>query len=100
LARIGDKLVTTSFRTTATRGLAAVEDPTVAVCLQPGTELAFETDIEWRRPFLGFFQEKRPSGKAARFRRINTERTDRHHDAIEFANGEILPVSWNFAAPC
>lgn len=38
----GDKLVTTAFRCTLTRGLAAIDDPSTAVCLRPGAELVFE----------------------------------------------------------
>ena len=41
-ARVGDKLVPTSFPTSCTRGFAAIGEPKVAVCLLPGTELAFE----------------------------------------------------------
>ena len=41
-ARVGDKLVSTSFPQTTTRGFASVDDRNVAVCLLPGTELAFE----------------------------------------------------------
>ena len=41
-ARVGDKLVSTSFLNSSTRGFAAVGEPNVAVCLLPGTELAFE----------------------------------------------------------
>ena len=41
-ARVGDKLVTTQFWNTTTRGFSAVEEPRVAVCLPPGTEVAFE----------------------------------------------------------
>jgi len=41
-AKIGDKLVTTR---SSTCGFAAVGKPDVAVCLLPGTELAFEKDI-------------------------------------------------------
>src|SRR5262252_5573352 len=43
-ATIGDRLVTTGFANTYTRGFAAVEERTVAVCLLPGTELAFDND--------------------------------------------------------
>ena len=39
-ARVGDKLTTRNF-STGTRGFAAPEDPTTAVCILPGTELAF-----------------------------------------------------------
>jgi len=41
-ARVGDKLVTTQFWNTTTRGFSAVEEPRVAVCLLSGTEVAFE----------------------------------------------------------
>ena len=41
-AKIGETLVTTSFRGTITRGFGAKEEPGVVVCLLPGTELAFE----------------------------------------------------------
>ena len=40
-ARVGDKLVSTRFRTSPTRGFAAIGEPDVAVCLLPGTEVAF-----------------------------------------------------------
>jgi hypothetical protein len=89
-ARAGDNLVTTSFPGTATRGFAAVDTPEVAVCLLPGTEIAFEQDVEWRRPFFGLFQKKQPCGRLARFRQVNMEHAARHHDAIEFPNGQIV----------
>ena len=44
-ARVGDKLVSTSFPQTTTRGFASVDDRNVAVCLLPGTELAFEEEV-------------------------------------------------------
>ena len=44
-ANVGDKLVSTSFPHTTTRGFASVEDRNVAVCLLPGTELAFEEEV-------------------------------------------------------
>jgi hypothetical protein len=44
-AKVGETLVTTSFYGTSTRGFAAKREPNVAVCLLPGTELAFERDV-------------------------------------------------------
>ena len=41
-AKVGDKLTTTGFAGSSTRGFCAVEQPNVAVCVMPGTELAFE----------------------------------------------------------
>jgi hypothetical protein len=45
-ARVGDKLVSTTFVNSSTRGFAAVGEPNVAVCLLPGTELAFEKNLD------------------------------------------------------
>jgi hypothetical protein len=89
-AKAGDNLVTTCFPGTTTRGFAADNAPTVAVCLLPGTELAFENDVQWRRPFFGLFQDRKPCGRLARFRQVNTEHAATHHDAIEFPNGRIV----------
>src|SRR4030088_1440482 len=46
-AKVGDKLVTTQFVNCLTRGFCGIEEPNVAVCLLPGTEVAFENEIEF-----------------------------------------------------
>jgi hypothetical protein len=43
-AKVGDKLVTRDFGT-GTRGFAAADDPGLAVCVVPGTELAFAGEV-------------------------------------------------------
>jgi len=89
-ARVGDKLVTTTFANSITRGFAAMEEPTVAVCLLPGTELAFENEVEYD-PALGSFLPNRKVGqKVARFRKVNNEQPHLHHDALEFPGGQIV----------
>ena len=50
-AKVGDKLTTRDFGT-GTVGFAASEDATVAVCVLPGTELAFADKVK-RLPALG-----------------------------------------------
>jgi hypothetical protein len=89
-ARAGDKLVIASFAYTATRGLAGLGEPGVAVCLRPGTELAFEEDVKWGSRLFVFFRKRRPSGRLVRFRQVNMVRTDTHHDAVEFPDGEVV----------
>lgn len=89
-ARAGDNLVTGSFPTTTTRGFAAVDGPGIAVCLLPGTELAFEKDVEWGRSFVRFFQRKQATGNLVRFRQINLDKPNAHHDAVEFPNGRVV----------
>ena len=43
-AKVGDELVTRDFGT-GTRGFSAVEDLGLAVCVMPGTELAFAGEV-------------------------------------------------------
>src|SRR5262245_16056223 len=43
-AKVGDKLTTHHFNT-GTRGFAAPEDANTAVCVLPGTELAFAREV-------------------------------------------------------
>jgi hypothetical protein len=87
-AKVGDKLVTTHFNHGLTGGLCAVGKPDVAVCLMPGTELAFEREIERLAPFG--MRLKKLGSKVARFRRVNLDRPTMHHDALELPTGEIV----------
>ncbi len=90
-AKVGDKLVTTRFNDSTTRGFAAVGEPKVAVCLLPGTEVAFEKEVEWRPSAFALFRKKQMLGeKVARFRQINRDQPSVHHDALEFPNGDIV----------
>src|SRR6476620_3760071 len=86
-ARVGDKLVTTTFPETTTRGFASVGEPNVAVCLLPGTELAFEKEVRCETAFV--FRSKL-GHKVARFREINKGQSNVHHDALEFTDGKIV----------
>jgi hypothetical protein len=91
-AKVGDKLITTRFESSITRGFAAVGAPDVAVCLLPGTELAFDRDAEYE-PSFGFFVKRKTGQRVARFRRINEDRPSSHHDALEFPNGQTVAVT-------
>ena len=71
-ARVEDKLVTTNFHNSITRGFAAVGEPHVAVCLRPGTELAFEHNVECE-PAFGLLPNKKIGHSVARFRQINQD---------------------------
>jgi hypothetical protein len=89
-AKVGDKLVTTKFKNSVTRGFAAVEEPTVAVCLLPGTEVAFEKEVTCEHVFKVFRSQKLIGQKLARFRQINLEQPNVHHDALEFPEGQVV----------
>ena len=92
-AKVGDELVTTKFSNSVTRGFSAVGEPNVAVCLIPGTELAFESEAEYDHLFarlLPRFRFGKLGAKVARFRQLDIGQPNMHHDALEFANGKIV----------
>jgi len=85
-AKVGDRLVTTKFGRMCTTGFCAIGEPRLAVCIKPGTELAFELEVERETLFF-----KRGLGsQVARFRRVNQHRNWVHHDALELPSGRIV----------
>ena len=88
-AKIGERLVSTSFHSSATRGFASVGNRNVAVCLLPGTELAFEKEVLCKsgRVFRPYRQLEH---KVAQFRQVNMDQPNVHHDALEFPDGQIV----------
>jgi len=91
-ARIEDKLVATKFPNSITRGFAAVGEPNVAVCLLPGTEIAFDQNVECE-PSFGISPNKKIGERLARFRQINMDNPVAHHDALEFPDGQVVLVT-------
>jgi hypothetical protein len=88
-AKVGDKLTTRNFGT-GTRGFAAPEDATTAVCVLPGTELAFaQQPLCTASGFLGW-GAKTINYKTAIFRQVNKEEPRIHHDALEFPDGQTV----------
>jgi hypothetical protein len=83
---VGEKLVTHDFGT-GTRGFAAPEDCSVAVCILPGTELAFEKPVKYQTTFL--FRAN-TSHSVAIFRQINKGALHVNRDALEFPDGTIV----------
>ncbi|HVV60262.1 MAG TPA: hypothetical protein VHD14_00750 [Pseudolabrys sp.] len=95
-ALIGDELVSRQFPNSITRGFGGVDNPNVAVCLRPGTELAFERDVEidyGLGRLLSFFGIGRIPARVARFRQINLNQPNMHHDALEFPGGRVVLVT-------
>jgi len=91
-AKVGDKLVSTKFVNTPTGGFSSVDNANVAVCLLPGTEIAFEQDVECE-PALGILPSRRVGQRLARFRQVNMDQPCVHHDALEFPDGKIVLVT-------
>ena len=93
-AKVGDKLVSTQFWNTTTQGFSAVGEPKVAVCLLPGTELAFDDEVRRKETgfLLSFFKKesRHIRHRVGRFRQINMDNPCTHHDAIEFPDGHVV----------
>jgi hypothetical protein len=53
----------------------------VAVCLLPGTEVAFAKEVEYERT-LSLFPNMKLGEKVAQFRQINIGKPRVHHDAL------------------
>ncbi len=88
-AKVGDKLTTRDFRT-GTRGFAAQENPAVAVCVLPGTELAFGKEVSTVAFGLLWTKQRTFGHTTAIFRQINKDIPHTHHDALEFSDGEVV----------
>lgn len=86
-AKVTDKIVVTDFGT-GTRGFATRDDLGCAVCVKPGTEIAFEDDVGFLGGFLGL--RKKAGSKTAIFRQVNKDKPCAHHDAVEFTDGKVV----------
>ena len=99
-AEVGDKLVTSSFPMTPTRGFCAENEAGVAVCLLPGTELAFAEPVRYNGlwgSLVNFVRARMgrdmAEARLARFRQVDLDNPHTHHDAIELADGRIIKLS-------
>ena len=90
-AEVGDELISTRFDGSITRGFGAADNPGVAVCLRPGTELAFARDVEFDL-VLCHGRDRMPA-RVARFRQIDTQSRHVHHDALEFPDGRVVLIT-------
>jgi hypothetical protein len=61
----------------------------MAVCLLPGTELAFDDEIAFESS-RAFHSIRRLDDRVARFRHINEQQPNTHHDALEVADGTTV----------
>jgi hypothetical protein len=89
-ARVGEALITTTFHGTSTRGFASVSEPNVAVCMLPGTELAFADNVRYDNRWIWTRSANFQVGK---FAEIDPHIPHRHHDAVEFPDGSHVLVT-------
>src|SRR5438552_18746717 len=82
-ARVGETLITTTFRGTSTRGFASESDPAVAVCLLPGTELAFADEVKYDNRWIW---TRNLGYRIGKFNQIDAHIPDRHHDEGEISD--------------
>jgi hypothetical protein len=83
-------LITTTFRGTSTRGFASESEPNVAVCMLPGTELAFAENVKYDNRWIW---TKEIDSRVGKFGAIDPDIPHRHHDAIEFPDGSNVLVT-------
>jgi hypothetical protein len=89
-AKVGETLITTTFRGTSTRGFASESEPTVAVCMLPGTELAFAEDVKYDNRWIW---TRAINFRVGKFGAIDPDVPHRHHDAVEFPDGSHVLVT-------
>ncbi len=100
-AAVGDKLVTYKFPF-GTAGFAesiksdgcvpSRQMAAVAVCVLPGTEIAFTDPVAiLEAPGESYMRVfKQTPHKVARFRQINKDNPNTHHDALELPDGTLV----------
>lgn len=105
-AAVGDKLTTLNFGmgTVGFKGEDQTEpgEAPVAVCIRPGTELAFSKPVKLRKyaspegwALTYWDGEQRDTGHTvAIFRQVNKDLTHVHHDTLEFPDGETVLLDW------
>lgn len=97
-AVVADKLQTKDFGR-GTVGLAGQDEThteyadMTAVCIRPGTELAFSETPKLRHAMINQADEYKDLDKVARFRQINLDQPSHHHDALEFPDGRIVMLT-------
>jgi hypothetical protein len=94
-AKVGEKLRTHYFNT-GTRGFAAPDEATTAVCVLPGTELAFAYPIRCSTSTLFGGNVRMVNHKTAVFRQVNKDNPRTHHDALEFPDGQVVLLTLVF----
>jgi hypothetical protein len=89
-ALAGETLITTTFPGTTTRGFASERNPAVAVCMLPGTELAFAANVRYDSRWIW---TREVDFRVGKFGTVDRHIRDRHHDAIEFPDGSHVLVT-------
>lgn len=92
-AVVDDHLVVTRFPDTFTHGLTHASDPETAVCLRPGTEVAFDKPVIVNGMTGPLECSAVKDQLVGRFVKVDEECNYAHHDAIEFPNGKRVLIT-------
>jgi hypothetical protein len=95
-AKVADRLTTKDFGrgTTGFCDISETDTPcsdATAVCVLPGTEIVFDKAVAVRSGW--YWSINKVDCRTARFRQIDTSSKHAHHDALEFATGEIVKLT-------
>jgi hypothetical protein len=99
-AAVADKLTVRNFGM-GTRGFCSTNEgeSDMAVCVLPGTEIAFAAPIQtinycvWGNGESQTFEAKTHDASVARFRQFDVGNAFTHHDAIELPDGTVLKLT-------
>jgi hypothetical protein len=97
-AAVGNELISGSIlsayrQQSMTRGFHAANAPDVAVCLRPGTELAFDGPVKTDGNTWWPFSANEWPHTTAIFREVGIDRPMQHHDTLEFPDGTSVLVT-------
>jgi hypothetical protein len=91
-ANVGDNLEVKAFPS-GSRGFVSPADPEIAVCVLPGTELAFEKGVEITTDFTMYWDRTQYAHRTAIFRQTDLDNKVMHHDALEFPDGTLVKLT-------
>ena len=86
-AQVNEKLKVRDFGT-GTRGFGPVSGEDVAICVLPGTEIAFDAPIRTYR--LYDQNDGALSSAVGIFRQVDKDKPHTHHDALELPDGTVV----------
>ena len=89
-AEVGETLISTTFPRHIDPRLRFRTRAAVAVCMLPGTELAFAEDVKYDNRWIW---TKTIGYRVGKFNTIDPHVRERHHDAIEFPDGSHVLVT-------
>jgi hypothetical protein len=71
----------------------------MAVCVLPGTEIAFERTVVYEPASL-IFGSRNLRQTLARFRQVDVDQAYSHHDALEFPDGQVVLLTRILEGQC